>query len=122
MRWKCYQSKWWYDYVVSWLVDLGPFSSYMKGYRLWNLVDLGAFSLMNESMWMWSLDLVVLGTVVMYVYEWIKEWKFTIGRRKVVPSMKDLYKTLNVKRRIRMSYPNIPCVTALVDPFFVRVL
>ena len=60
VKWKYDPSKWWYDDVD--FIDLGPSFFYMKDYRLW------------------ILDLVGLGTLIIYVYEWMKEWSLRIGR------------------------------------------
>lgn len=43
-----------YDEVLSWYVDFGPFTWYIK------------------VMWMWNFYLVGIGTSVIYVYWWMK--------------------------------------------------
>lgn len=70
---------------------------------------------------MWSLDLVGLGTLVMYVNEWKNESLVSVYL-EWCPSMKYVYGNLNMKRRLRVSYLNKPWVAAQVDPFLVGVL
>lgn len=58
--------------------------------------------------------------VRMYVHEWIKNDQ-SLGSEHLewCPYIKDLYGALNMKTRVRMSYPNRLWVASLLDPFVV---